>query len=135
MSESELTGGCRCGAVRYAIAPGFERHAVCHCRDCQLAHGAPLVGWIAVKAGNFTVTAGEPASYLADSGSRRDFCATCGTPLFFVNEAMLPGIVDVASVTLDRPDIVPPLAQVQVAERRAWMAHLADAPEFERFPG
>jgi len=30
-----ITGGCRCGAVRYSIAskPLFARH--CWCRDCQ----------------------------------------------------------------------------------------------------
>lgn len=122
------------GIRLYAITPGFERHAVCHCRDCQLAHGAPLVGWIAVKKANFAITADEPASYLAPGGSRRDFCGTCGTPLFFVNEEMLPGIVDVASVTLDDPDIALPRAQVQVAERCKWLEKLPEIPEFQRFP-
>ena len=31
----------------------------------------------------------------ACGASKRYFCSTCGTPLYFVNEDMLPGIVDV----------------------------------------
>ena len=64
----------------------------------------------------------------------RAFCGTCGTPLFFVNEAALPGIVDIQSVTLDQPDEFAPQAQIQTAERRSYMAKLDDLPAFERFP-
>ena len=131
------TGGCRCGAVRYAIAGKAERHSLCHCRDCQMATGAPVVGWLAVAADDFRIMRGEPVSYTAPSGSTRQFCGTCGTPLFFVNEDTLPGIVDVQSVTLDEPDAVLPDAQIQLADRRAYMAAdtLASLPAFDRFPG
>ncbi len=48
---------------------------------------------------------------------------------------MLPGIIDVQSVTLDEPDAHPPQAHIQVAERRVWMKDVGGLPEFERFPG
>ena len=130
-------GGCRCGAIRYAIDGPLKHHALCHCRDCQRASGAPVVAWLAVAAEDFRITEGAPASYTAPSGSMRQFCATCGTPLFFVNETMLPGIVDVQSVTLDAPDEVPPQAHIQVAERRPYMAPdaLHALPAFDRYPG
>ena len=128
-------GGCRCGAIRYRIDGEAAHNALCHCRDCQMATGAPVVGWLAVKADQFALVQGEPVSFTAPSGSTRQFCGTCGTPLFFVNEAALPGIVDIQSVTLDDPDAAPPQAQIQTAERRAWMADLAGLPQFERYPG
>ncbi len=131
----EMQGGCRCGAIRYEARGEIAHHALCHCRDCQMASGAPMVAWLAVSAENFTVTKGEPASYNGTGASIRQFCGTCGTPLFFVNEDMLPGIVDINSVTLDEPDANAPGAQIQVADRREWMARLGEMPEFERYPG
>ena len=130
-----VEGGCRCGAIRYQAEGEAAHHALCHCRDCQLATGAPVVAWSAFPAANVRVTRGQPSHYLAPSGSRRDFCGNCGTPLFFVNEAALPGLVDIQTVTLDQPDAVTPQVQIQVAERRKWMADLSALPEFARFPG
>lgn len=130
-----ISGGCRCGAVRYEAGGEAAHHALCHCRDCQLASGAPMLAWLAMPKDGFRVTRGEPVRYTAPSGSMRAFCGTCGTPLFFVNEAVLPGIVDIQSVTLDDPDASAPSVQIQTAERRAWMVDLAGMPEFERFPG
>ena len=84
------TGGCRCGAVRYEVVGEMAHHALCHCRDCQMAHGAPLVGWIAFKAGQVRFEGADPVHYTGPSGSTRSFCGTCGTPLAFVNEETLP---------------------------------------------
>ena len=94
-----------------------------------------MVAWLAMPASGFRVTQGEARSHTSPAGSTRHFCANCGMPLYFVNEDTLPGIVDIPSVTLDDPDAMPPQAQIQTAERRAWMAGLDALPEFERFPG
>ena len=128
-------GGCRCGAVRYRIDGEPAHHAVCHCRDCQRASGAPAIAWLAVPTAAFHLTKGVPVSYTSEAGSTRHFCGQCGTPLFFVNEANLPGIVDIQSVTLDAPDCHAPGVQIQTAERRSWMLELDTMPQFERFPG
>ena len=130
-----IEGGRRCGAVRYRAEGEPAHHAVCHCRDCQMASGAPMVAWLAMPSEGFAITRGEVASYAAPSGPTRQFCGKCGTPLFFVNEAVLPGIVDIQSVTLDDPDNESPQAQIQTAERRAWVENLVELPNFERFPG
>ena len=130
-----IEGGCRCGAIRYQISGEAEHHALCHCRDCQMGSGAPMVAWSAYQSANFRVTQGEPVTFNGSGTSFRQFCGTCGTPLFFVNEEALPGLVDVHSVTLDEPDAITPQVQIQTAERRKWMADLAQMPEFERYPG
>jgi hypothetical protein len=128
-------GGCRCGAVRYEVSGEAAHHALCHCRDCQMSAGAPMVAWVAFKTDQFRVTRGEATRFTGAGASQRYFCGTCGTPVYFVNEDMLPGIVDIQSVTLDDPDANAPTAHIQVAERRKWMEHVGDLPEFERWPG
>ena len=130
-----IEGGCRCGAVRYAVDGEVLHHALCHCGDCQKNSGAPMVAWIAFKSADFHVTKGEAVVYNGNGASFRHFCGKCGTPVFFVNEETLPGIVDVHSVTLDDPDAFAPQAHIQTAERRAWMDGVDELPKFERYPG
>lgn len=128
-------GGCHCGAVRYRIEGEPAHVALCHCSDCRASSGAPAVNWLAVKEGQLEVLAGELTTYTGPSGSERQFCPVCGSGLFFRNAQALPGIVDIQSATLDRAEDHPPQAQIQCAERLAWMTGLADLPQFERFPG
>ncbi len=78
---------------------------------------------------------GEPSIYHSSEHGRRHFCGRCGTGLFYVNEQMLPGMIDVQTGTLDTPDALPPQAQIQVAERIAWMEDAHTLPRFERYPG
>ncbi|WP_347302480.1 GFA family protein [Croceibacterium sp. TMG7-5b_MA50] len=129
-------GGCRCGAIRYSsTADEPLHHAVCHCTDCRASSGAPLMAWLAVPADSFSVTAGQPATFAGPTGSQRFFCASCGTGLYFVNEDMLLGIVDIQSATLDDAGALPPGAQIQCAERLDWVPALETLPAFDRYPG
>ena len=129
-----LKGGCRCGAIRYEVSGEDAHHALCHCRDCQRSCGAPVVAWSAFQDANFRITKGKPASYHGDGASIRHFCGNCGTPVYFLNAEVLPGIVDINSVTLDDPDAVTMQAHIQVAEQRPYMAKSIDLPEFDRYP-
>jgi len=129
------SGGCQCGAVRYEVEGEPKHNALCHCADCRASSGAPVVGWIAFMEPQLTVKSGALSTYEGKTGSIRQFCTTCGTGLFFRNEAMLPGIVDIQSATLDDAASEPPQAQIQCAERLPWMAKLSSLPEFPRFPG
>ena len=127
-------GGCHCGAVRYEIAGGSDRTALCHCLDCRRNSGAPMVSWTAVASADFRVVKGEAVSLNSSGASFRNFCGKCGTGLWFTNEQMLPGIVDVQTATLDEPDAFPPSAHIQTAERIGWMKEAHNLPEFKRFP-
>lgn len=128
------TGQCHCGAVRYELAGEPEHHTLCHCTDCRRAAGAPMVGWAGYPADALTVTRGEAKVYSSSEHARRHFCGECGTGLFYYNEEILPGTVDVQTATLDDPDAVPPQAQIQVADRIGWMKEAHMLPEFERYP-
>lgn len=129
-----LEGGCHCGAVRYRLAGKTAHVALCHCTDCRRHAGAPVVCWAAVKADQLEV-AGEVTTYKSSEHARRQFCARCGTSLFYLNEAVLPGLVDLQTGTLDDPEQLPPTAHIQAAERLGWMTQVDALPSFERYPG
>lgn len=132
MSES---GGCQCGAVRYEVSGTPQHVALCHCEACRKSAGAPMVCWAAFTEDEFKVTKGEAKTFNSSGKSMRSFCPDCGTGLYFRNEEMLPGIVDIQSATLDNPDAYPAQAQIQVAERIGWMKDVHQLHAFERYPG
>ena len=129
-----ITGGCHCGAIRYQAEGKAITHALCRCVDCRRHSGAPMVGWTMYRQSEFKVTKGTPKIYKSSPDGRRHFCPDCNTGLFYINEVMLPGIVDIQSATYDDPDAVPARAHIQVADRIGWMEHAHELPEFERFP-
>ncbi len=131
----EHEGGCHCGAVRYRVSGKPEHVALCHCSDCRKASGAPMVACVTFGEADFAVTSGEAKTRNSSSQAMRSFCGECGTPLWFRNAEVLPGIVDVQLATLDYPNAFAPQAHIQVAERIGWMAEAHRLPEFERFPG
>ncbi len=105
--ECEITGGCQCGAVRYRVK-ALGRSSVCHCRMCQRAFGsfyAPLV-----IAHGLEWTQGERRLFASSNISQRGFCGDCGTPLSLENFS--DDQVEIATGTLDTPDIAPPSVQI-----------------------
>ncbi len=129
-----LQGGCHCGAIRYEAAGNAITHALCHCADCRRSSGAPMVGWTMYPTAAVKVTKGTPKIYKSSANGRRHFCADCGTGLFYVNEVILPGIIDIQSATYDDPNAVPARVHIQTAERIRWMETAHTLPTFERFP-
>ena len=128
-----LTGRCHCGAIRYTMPAEVLHHCLCHCGDCRRHAGAPMVAWAMVPEAAVTIT-GEPATYASSKHGRRLFCRDCGTGLFYRNEAVLPGLLDIQTGTLDDPAALPPTAHVQTAEQLAWMEDAHALPRFARFP-
>ena len=82
------------------------------------------------------MTKGTPKVYKSSRHGRRHFCPDCGTGIFYINDEMLPEIVDIQSATYDDPNVVPPQAHIQVADRIGWMEIDATTnfAGFERFP-
>jgi hypothetical protein len=129
-----MSGGCHCGAIRYAIDGEALTHALCHCADCRRHAGAPMVGWTMYLKAQVKITQGTPKVYASSGSGRRHFCGDCGTGLLYFNDDVLPGIVDVQSCTYDDPSAVPPRVQIQLAERIPWMKDAHTLPGFDRYP-
>lgn len=129
-----MTGGCHCGAVRYEISGEALTHALCHCSDCRRHAGAPMVAWAMFNEDSLGITRGQVKIYHSSAHASREFCAYCGTGLFYRNAEVMPGIVDVQTATLDQPESLVPACHIQTAERISWMRDAHTLPEFERYP-
>jgi hypothetical protein len=115
------TGGCQCGAVRYALFAAPEG-SVCHCRMCQKAVGGPFAALAKFAKADLAWTRGQPASFQSSSASCRDFCAACGTPLTF--RYLDAAHMEVTIGSLDNPAAVPALRNFGTESRLAWVADL-----------
>lgn len=93
-----------------------------------------MVGWALVAQADLELS-GTPQVYASSEHGQRHFCGDCGTGLFYTNDQIFPGKIDVQSGTLDDPDLIPAGAQIQVAERIGWMEKLDEMPSFVRYPG
>lgn len=135
MSET-MTGGCLCGQVRYQVAGAPLMQAVCHCRNCQKQAGSAWSMIVGVPDAALSVT-GETKVYLdhGDSGGevRREFCPTCGSPLFS-RVGTAAGLVFVKAGTLDDTSAFQPQVQVWTKSKQAWV-DLGAVPAFETNPG
>lgn len=115
-----LAGGCLCGAVRYEASGEPFNSAVCHCRTCQRAHGAPMVAFFSVKAANFRLLSGELFDYASSDHAVRRFCRACGTQLLF-DDSRYPDEIDIATASLDEPAAVPPGLHIWTMSRVPWV--------------
>jgi hypothetical protein len=128
-----VEGGCHCGAVRFRVEGEPIRAGLCHCSDCRRHAAAPVVGW-AVFGKQQVQSSGEVATYESSEHGRRQFCPRCGTNLFYLNDVIFEGLVDIPIGAFDDPDALPPIEQIQVAERVGWMKNAHELPAFERWP-
>ena len=120
------TGGCQCGAIRYALYAEPTNPHVCHCRMCQKAFGsffAPLAG---VKMAEFAWIKGEPGVFRSSEAAERGFCRDCGTPLFF--RYVDKDRISVSLGSFDDPARVVPARQFGVEGRLPFVSTLTDLP-------
>ncbi|MGQ0546324.1 MAG: GFA family protein [Betaproteobacteria bacterium] len=119
-----LTGGCYCGAIRYAAAGTPFNETNCHCSICRRTTGAPFVAWFSVARKDFRFLSGQPATFRSTPRGTRSFCASCGTQLTF-EHADYPQEIDVTTCSLDEPGAVPPKDHTRTSSKLPWI-HLSD---------
>jgi len=123
---AHLTGGCQCGAVRYALSAAPVHVSVCHCRMCQKASGGPFMAFARVKKEHLRWTRGTPGAFRSSSLVERQFCDSCGTPLTY-NFLEGPNI-SVSIGSLDRPASQDPELQYCIESELPWLAAMRALP-------
>ena len=129
------TGGCLCGAVRYAFTGEPLMQAVCHCKNCQRQAGSGWSMLIMLPEPAVRIT-GEVTTYTdhGESGGEvlRQFCPTCGSPLFSRVPAQ-PGVIFIKAGTLDDTSGFTPQMQFWTDSKQDWI-ELPGVPAMPRNP-
>ena len=120
------TGGCQCGAVRFAVYAAPEKIGLCHCRMCQKAVAGPFAVLAEVPWGDFAWTRGQPSAFRSSSRSARDFCSACGTPLSY--REVGGAIIELLTGAFDDPKRVAPTYEVGTESQLGWVDHVVAMP-------
>jgi len=84
MNESQLTGSCGCGAVRFEVSAPPVAAAYCHCTRCQKRTGTATQVSVLVSPESVRIVSGS--EHLRDwspgPSLAKTFCVLCGSHLF-----------------------------------------------------
>jgi hypothetical protein len=120
--DTNLEGGCFCGAVRFRLDLPSKWCAHCHCSMCRRIHGAGYVTWVGFKDSQFGLKQGdnELAWYQSSAQAQRGFCRQCGSSMLFKSERW-PGEIHVALACIDGPIDRKPQAHAFYDTHVDWM--------------
>ena len=126
-----LEGSCLCGRVRYRVRAPRGEMDHCHCVHCRKSHGAAFATYIEARSEAFEWIAGREnlETYMADTGTKRSFCVTCGSTLTCWTDAD-PAVLEVAAGTLDTPVTMRARSHIFVRSKAPWFDILDDVPQY-----
>ena len=107
----QVTGGCQCGAVRFAAVGRPDRVGICHCLDCRKHHGA-LFHASAIFPENAVTVEGNTHSYQG-----RHFCPQCGSSVY----SRSGNEMELHLGSLDAPDQFKPSYELWTLRRESWL--------------
>lgn len=132
-----FSGGCACGAIRYACTAEPLLSLNCHCRDCQRETGSAFAPVLGVPKTAFAITQGHPQYFAltADSGqtTTRAFCAACGSRLFGL-PGSAPDLVTLRGGSLDDPSAFRPSQDIYTESAQPWDYMNPDLPKTPKMP-
>ena len=136
MSETDTTGGCLCGALRYAARGEPTMMGHCYCADCRKASGSGFIPFMGFKASALRFT-GPTRRFVTKSArgsdAVRNFCAACGSLVF----GGVVGKDDAHTIyagSLDEPSRFHPRIAIFAAGRPDWAVIPPGLAVFERMP-
>lgn len=116
----QMTGGCQCGRIRYAVQIESGEAYLCHCRMCQRATGGFAAAFVQVPKAAVKWEH-EPDWYASSPIARRPFCSHCGTPLGF-DFIESSGNMDLTLGSFDEPGYFRPVAHAGCESlHEAWL--------------
>ncbi len=132
-----ITGGCRCGALRYALNLATPPTVyTCHCLDCQTWSGSAFTENFLIPRDALELT-GSLATWqhTSPSGaqSTQQFCAACYTRLFNIT-SRAPDRVVMRAGSLDESDKLTPVAHIWVSRKQPWVAIPDSLPTWPTAP-
>jgi hypothetical protein len=130
------TGGCLCGALRYAAAGEPLHCGHCYCTDCRKASGSGFIPFMIFPATalRFTGETRQTRSAALRGGEAvRNRCAACGS-LVFGGEVGKDDSHTIYAGSLDAPARFRPTLAIFTAGRPAWAALPEGLTAFDTLP-
>lgn len=133
----EITGGCRCGQLRYRFEQdGPLLNYCCHCLDCQKSTASAFADQLIVSTDALTLT-GRSVIYSTERPSggttKNRHCPDCFSRVCNAN-TVYPAMTIVRAGTLDDPSGLEPFAHIWTSRKRAWIAIDPAVPVFAESP-
>ncbi len=127
-------GSCLCGLVRYRVRGPLGVMDNCHCTDCRKSHGAAFATYLGVSRARLTWHSGENnlAGWSTETGTRRDFCRTCGSNILCTVKSE-PETVYIPAAVFDTPIHQKPEYHIFVRSRVPWCEIRDGLPQYKEF--
>jgi len=127
--NTQHSGSCLCGAVRFEVAGEFEQFYLCHCEYCRKDTGSAHAANLFSSRATLRWMSGEEEVRQFDlPGTRHSkaFCSTCGSalPRTQMNGKLL--VVPAGSLTTEVR--IRPNAHIFMASRAGWDEALEKVP-------
>jgi hypothetical protein len=130
VSFEPMSGGCRCGAVRFALRAAPIITHCCHCRDCQKLSGTAFRINLMVEREHLDVSHGGPVT-VDSHGGREVRCPVCSHALWAYHRLYGEAIAFVAVGLLDAGERLPPEAHFFTRSKHPWVQLPPGVPAFE----
>ena len=129
------TGQCQCGGVRFEFSGDPTDASFCHCSICRRLSGSAFAAYIEVSTPDLRIAAGSGLirRYGITDRLTKQFCATCGTPLFTEHSAF-PQFTYVSLGVLDSSEGVVPEYHQFVGSKAEWYEINDGLPQYEKWP-
>ncbi|MCG8428799.1 MAG: GFA family protein [Chromatiales bacterium] len=130
--DKPYKGQCLCGAIKYEVDEMTNLTAHCHCSMCRKFHGAAFATFGEARKERFRWIEGEEhlKSYVADNGTTRQFCDSCGSSMTFHAPTGQDDIVEFTLGTLDSDITLRPDAHIYVGSKASWSDICDDLPQY-----
>ncbi|MFJ2694566.1 GFA family protein [Pseudomonas sp. NPDC087336] len=127
-------GSCLCTAIRYELLTTPKAVSHCYCGQCRKGHGAAFASYGSVPRSALRILngAGHITRYSSSESVLREFCARCGSTLFWSrSQGEFTDWVSIALGTLDSPFTPQKQKHVHVDSRVYWYTPSSSSPQME----
>jgi hypothetical protein len=132
-----ITGGCRCGQLRYRFEQdGPLLNYCCHCLDCQKSTASAFADQIIVST-DALLLEGQSVTFSTRRPSggttTNQHCPDCFSRVCNAND-VYPAMTIVRAGTIDDPSGLEPFAHIWVKRKRGWITIAEGVPTFDESP-
>ena len=127
-----LTGGCKCGQVRFRMEVAPIITHCCHCRDCQKASGAAFRINAMIETRHLRIIEGQPQDLRGADNPGEVQCPACRSILWSYHAHFGKAIAFVGVGMLDEGERLPPEAHYFTRSRHPWVIVPSGLPAFEQ---